>query len=346
MSRRLAINKTWDGKPSVAAPYKAVFSINAMTGDVVVNIDAPFFNDPPPPIEPGKYKKLHEYEVVEIFLAAYPADDDDAAFSPYIEIQVGPHGHYNLAFFLQEGDFQNMDTSLTLEQPPVPKVNNKTGRWSVEVGVPSFFLPEPVCGDDLSITWMVNAYAIHGIGEQREYLAHSPVPGVNPNFHQLRRFVPLVLFETMETRQTIDRSSMAIERIRQSSIAGGYQYSPSTGAAMGLASAAGQTHDLTRRLLQDVADTPGGLKGVVGEDEGDNSSGINLLLPRIINYFSYTYAYALLFARTLLKCVVCFCAQMRVKVLHLLFFVQTSKATQKPMTIPICKKLLLGKLKR
>lgn len=273
MSRKLTIAKTWDGKPAVAAPYKVSFSINAMTGDVVVNIDAPYFDDPRPPGEPGKYSRLHEYEVVEIFLAAYPSEDDSASLKPYLEVQVGPHGHYNLYFFLEEADFANRDASLELDKLPTPKINSKSGRWSVEVAIPSFFLPEPVCGDDLSVTWMVNAYAIHGVGERREYLAHSPVPGVSPNFHQLATFVPLVLFETLETRQTIDRTSMASERVRASSVAGGYMHSPSTAAAMGLAAGAGRPHeDLTSRLMSDVLKSPGGLKGA-GLQDGDEDGG-------------------------------------------------------------------------
>jgi hypothetical protein len=283
MPRRLAINKQWNGKPAVASPYRVSFSISAMTGDVVIHIDAPFFNDPPPPGEPGKYHKLYNFEVVEVFLAAYPGEDDQPAFSPYLEVQVGPHGHYNLVFFLKEADFPNMDNSLELEKLPTPQINAKSGRWTAEVAVPAFFLPEPVCGDDLSVTWMANAYAIHGTGDRREYLAHSPVPGTEPNFHQLGAFVPVVLFESLETRMTIDRShSMATERIRASSMAGYGGPSPSAAAAMGLAAGAHGGQDLSSRLMGDVLRSQGGLKGAgIGEGEGDEdgaSSGA-LLFP-------------------------------------------------------------------
>lgn len=273
------MNKTWDGRPSVASPYKISFVINATTGDIVLEVDAPYFNDPPPPGEPGKCLKVYDYEVVEVFIAAYPSDDDESAqYSPYLEVQIGPHGHYNLVFFLQEADFKNMDTSIELDRPPTAKINPKTGRWTAEIAIPSFFLPEPVCGDDLSITWMMNAYAMHGQGEQREHIAYSPVPGSKPNFHQLRHFCPLVLFETLETRMTIDRRiSMASEKIRQSSMAG---YSPvpggGLGAAMGLAAGAGAggAGDLTNRLMADVAKS-GGMKGGYAEDDEDDASSGN-----------------------------------------------------------------------
>lgn len=270
MARRYAISKTWDGQETSTAPYKVGFVINAMTGDIVLEIDAPYFDDPRPPTEPGKCQGLHNYEVVEVFLAAYPNDDDAAQYSPYLEVQIGPHGHYNLIFFLQEADFKNMDTSIELERAPTVRINKTTGRWKAEVAVPSFFLPEPACGDDLSVTWMMNSYAIHGIDDSREYLAHTPVPGKVPNFHQLNYFVPLVLFETLETRMTIDRSnSMATEKIRMSSMAG---YS------MGLAAGAGGGGgDVTSRLIADVMRGGGGGSGkgpAIYEDEGDDSSGI------------------------------------------------------------------------
>jgi hypothetical protein len=36
----------------------------------------------------------------------------------------------------------------------------------------------------------VNAYAIHGRGEERRYLAAFAVPGERPDFHQLTAFGP------------------------------------------------------------------------------------------------------------------------------------------------------------
>lgn len=280
-ARKFLMGKTWDGRPTTTSPYKISFVINAITGDIVLTIDAPYFNDPRPPGEPGKCLKLYNFEVVEIFIAAYPNDDDtQAQYSPYLEVQIGPHGHYNLVFFLQEADFGNMDTSIELDRPPTAQINPKTGRWTAEIAIPSFFLPEPVCGDDLSITWMMNAYAMHGVGEEREHIAYSAVPGSKPNFHQLRYFCPLVLFETLETRMTIDRSnSMASEKIRQSSMAG-YMTSAGPGAAMGLAAGAGGKHggDLTNRLMADVMKS-GGMKGPHAEDdEDDASSGSNISL--------------------------------------------------------------------
>ncbi|KAJ1416685.1 hypothetical protein B484DRAFT_401096 [Ochromonadaceae sp. CCMP2298] len=224
MSKKVKIAATWDGKPitSSAVAWTINFVISSETGDLMVLVDAPFFDDPAPPQGPGKYALTYEYEVVEVMVAAYPTGN---GYNPYLELQIGPHGHYNIIFFLAEGDHAGADSGSDLDTRPSTKIDRETMRWSAEVAVPSFFLPEPVCGDDLSIAWMMNCYAMHGgagsagsVGSvksagkagthhgPREYLAHAPVPGAVPNFHQLACFVPLVLYETLEQRMTVDRS--------------------------------------------------------------------------------------------------------------------------------------------
>ncbi len=39
----------------------------------------------------------------------------------------------------------------------------------------------------------VNAYAIHGVGAARRYLAWAPSEGEGPDFHRLEAFRPAVL---------------------------------------------------------------------------------------------------------------------------------------------------------
>ena len=57
------------------------------------------------------------------------------------------------------------------------------GRWRGEARVPARLVPAGVS------RW--NAYALHGLGAARRYLAHAPVPGDAPDFHRLGCFVPL-----------------------------------------------------------------------------------------------------------------------------------------------------------
>lgn len=220
MSETLTIAKTWDGVKSTSPDYFVTISISSSTGDVQVNIDAPYFNDPKPPSPPGKIDDLFNYEVVEVFFSSYPSGF--VQDTPYLELEVGPHGHYFMSFFFREGDWQTQDNSIELDVPPKIMINKATKRWTCEVLIPPFYLPEPLCGDDLSVSWRVNCFAIHGVDEDRNYLACYPVPGPSPNFHQLSSFQPICLMETMETRTKVDRSlSIANDKSRQQPGGGG-----------------------------------------------------------------------------------------------------------------------------
>jgi hypothetical protein len=213
MSEIVTIRKLWNGQPSVHS-YYITLSISSSTGDIVIQVDAPFFDDKKPDAAPGKIEDLHLFEVVELFFSGIPYDLENDIDSPYLEIEIGPHGHYFLAFFMKEADFGNADTSIALEIPPKVSIDRNSGRWKAEMMVPFYLLPEPTCGEDLSVSWNFNAYAQHGASENREYLAFAPVPGEIPNFHQLHCFQHIELYETMEVRSNIDRTqSIANEKL-------------------------------------------------------------------------------------------------------------------------------------
>ena len=205
MTESITINKTWHGEPSVHN-YFINLSISSSSGDIVIQIDAPFFNDPKPDQPPGRVSDLYNYEVVELFFSGIPYDMGAEVDCPYLEIEIGPYSHYLLAFFLREGDFENVDTSLQLENIPNISIDFAQNRWKAEVMIPFYMLPEPSCGEDLSVSWNFNAYAIHGNTSHREFLAYSPVPGDAPNFHQLQYFQHIELYETVEIRTNVNRS--------------------------------------------------------------------------------------------------------------------------------------------
>jgi hypothetical protein len=214
MAFRADLTRNWNGSPAASPPYFVELSLSSSTGDMIISIDAPFFNDNPPPVAPCRYDELSDFEVVEIFISGMP-NPHDPSFNPYIEIEVGPHGHYFIIFFLNEADWDTQDNTIMLDNPPIPIINRDTGRWTSNVHIPSYLLPEPLCGDDLSCTWMVNTFAIHGSEPQRDYLAYAAVPGKEPNFHQLGSFVKMSLFETVEIRRNVDRSiSVAKDLLR------------------------------------------------------------------------------------------------------------------------------------
>jgi hypothetical protein len=202
----LSFSNLWNGEPTSIPPYIISLNISTKTGDVLIHVDAPFMDDVPPEAAPGRLENLYEYEVVELFVSGTHSDSN----SPYLEIQVGPHGHYMLIFFMKEADWANQDPTLDLDQPPKIVIDHAAKRWSAEVIVPSYLLPEPECGADLSVSWNVNAFAAFDSGEKRQLLACYPVPGDVPNFHQLKYMKPIKLHETDEVRGLVDRGRISI----------------------------------------------------------------------------------------------------------------------------------------
>ena len=165
---RLNITRNWDGTP--ASPNdisEIVFSLKAEK--IVINVEAPFYDDPPPSGPAGEKDGLWNFEVVELFLLGRGGR--------YLEIEIGPHGH-----------------SLILALHSVRRVSGRRSplhcttringnRWQ---GVMTLS-PEA----ELLPFTHVNAYTIHGQGPHRRYLAASPVPGERPDFHQPARFIAL-----------------------------------------------------------------------------------------------------------------------------------------------------------
>lgn len=205
----LSFSAFWNGKPSTFPRYEIRFGISPQSGDVVVNVNAPFQNDPPPSGAPGRLENLQEFEVVQLFLCS-------RVTGTYLNLQIGPYGHYMLTFFMKEADWETQDPTLDLDQPPRIAVDFEAGRWTASLAIPSFYLPEPEC-DELSITWTVNACASFGQGDARTYLSWCPLTGSEPNFHQLRCFRTVKLSESMDVR-TVRLQSVAV---RMNSVAPG-----------------------------------------------------------------------------------------------------------------------------
>ena len=161
------IDQLWNGER--AEPEECVRIGAALDGDrLVVTLDAPYHADPIPSAPPGRCDRLWEFEVVEFFLVG--------AQGGYLELEVGPHGHW-LAYRL------DAPRSVIAPDVPVELERRLDGeRWRARATVATEGLGLPPAG------W--NAFAIHGQGQQRRYLAASPVPGPAPDFHQPERFPP------------------------------------------------------------------------------------------------------------------------------------------------------------
>lgn len=161
----LPITSTWDGAP--AAPSEIATVTLAWSDHALrVSIDAPFHGDPAPDAAPGSLWGLWEHEVVELFVLG--TDDH------YTELELGPHGHHLL---LRLEGCRNV---VERELPVQAEWLRRQDRWGVVAVLPTAVLPPR--------PWRVNAYAIHGTGAARRYLAWAPVPGDQPDFHRLGCF--------------------------------------------------------------------------------------------------------------------------------------------------------------
>lgn len=170
----LSIDRTWDGAP---LPTREVATVEVLLdgGDLVVRVDAPFHDDPPPPRQPGPTPGLWEFEVIELFIAG-PGSDERV---PYLEIEMAPGGHY-LALRLE-----GVRRVVVQGMPLALRATVDGGRWRAEARAPGAWLPPA--------PWRAAAFAIHGVGQERRHLASVPLPGARPDFHQPGRFPPLVL---------------------------------------------------------------------------------------------------------------------------------------------------------
>jgi hypothetical protein len=219
MAQTIQFGSAWDGKAStIPSPYYAEFTLSATNGDLQVNFDSPFFGDPAPPFEKGKVEGLHDYEVVELFISGFPYGSDEKDV-PYLEIQLGPHGHYFISFFMREADWAGQDTSIEFIDPPIIDIMYTTKRWKAGIKIPSYYLPEPICGENYSVQWRINLCAIHALEINnnnnqvltREYISYVNFPpSTTPNFHQLKYFTPIILYETLEVRSLVDRTKSIV----------------------------------------------------------------------------------------------------------------------------------------
>lgn len=163
---RIEIVRDWRGAAAPAEEH--AFVEIALDGGVLeVVVDARYHGDPAPATAPGSTERLWEHEVVELFLLGER--------ERYVEVELGPHGHY---LVLRLGGARHV-----VERPsPIDYVAHiREPRWSGRARLA--LVPEPLLA--------ANAYAMHGAGAARRYLAAHPVPGHVPDFHRLDCFRPI-----------------------------------------------------------------------------------------------------------------------------------------------------------
>jgi hypothetical protein len=167
----LRVDRAWSGEP-LAPEHHAELRLAAGDG-LLLTVDAPFHGDPPPPGPPGSTPELWEHEVVELFVAGEgPADEVE-----YLEVELSPHGHH---LVLRLAGVRKV-VAAGLELDFGASIDG--GRWRGEARFPRTWLPPP--------PHRAAAFALHGEGAARRYLASISLPGPRPDFHQPHRF-PLV----------------------------------------------------------------------------------------------------------------------------------------------------------
>lgn len=176
-SVQLQIQTTWDGEP-VESP--TLIKLTKENGGLGVEVEAKFWNDPTNPggKEEQPFFRLWDYEVVELFLLNNEGQ--------YTEIELGPWGQH-IVLLLNKG--KDLRHSL----PIAYSANRSTYRWTGKAVIDKDYLPPNIT--------KLNAYAIHGSGENRVYEALYPAPkGAHkaPSFHRLEYFKPVDLSQIVE----------------------------------------------------------------------------------------------------------------------------------------------------
>ena len=165
----IVIQKRWDGHLIPEQEWVRL-SLKRHRSGLQILVDAPFYGDPKPVLEPGPTPGLWEYEVVELFVL-----HDGAADSPrYTEVELGPHGHH---LVLCLDGVRQVVSQLHPLQYSVQSAAGETRRWRGVALVPHALLPPP--------PWRCNATAIHGVDSARAFLSWTPLPGDGPDFHRL-----------------------------------------------------------------------------------------------------------------------------------------------------------------
>jgi len=170
----LEIATTWHGDPLEPAE-QAVVRVVLEDGAIAVTVAAPFVADPAPLVARGRTERLWEHEVVEVFFA-----ESATRGSRYLELELGPHGHWLAFGFASYRALTVSDIAVTFEASIVGT------RWAGQAHIAA-----PEVARAVAAIGAMNAYAIRGVGAARRYMAAWPAPNgayPGPDFHRTEYF--------------------------------------------------------------------------------------------------------------------------------------------------------------
>ena len=113
---RLTIDQTWDGK-SIPQHQQSVVVCSLSEDKLNISVDAPFYDQDPPPEPPGRLDGLWNYEVVECFLVG-----DSGR---YLELEFGPYGHWLGLVLVEPRQRLRDDVEIKVESLE----RRESGRW-------------------------------------------------------------------------------------------------------------------------------------------------------------------------------------------------------------------------
>lgn len=171
---KFTIEHRWNSQPITDhRPVEITLSPTNDKEHLLIEINAPFFNDPAPKSSspPGPYPELWNYEVVELFFLS-------SSSNHYLELEFSPHGHYLVLLLTDRRKMLKQLLPLPFYQVEFPSKDCWIGR----AHIPRSLFPAHVD--------RFNAYAIHGENDQRTYESLYPASGKHEqaDFHRLEYF--------------------------------------------------------------------------------------------------------------------------------------------------------------
>ncbi len=161
----LEIENAWDGAAVVDYSSSRV-ELRLTEHGLNLHFSGPLMGDPAPAEPPGRLWGLWKHEVLECFIVGPDSD--------YLEVEVGPHGHFLIL---------RLHGVRTIVNDAVPaRLQWHTtvgGVWSVSVVIGYEYLPP--------LPWKMNAFAMYGDAPRR-FLASTPVSGDGPDFHRISQY--------------------------------------------------------------------------------------------------------------------------------------------------------------
>ncbi len=159
----LRADRLWNGSNCPDDRLWTNVFVSQIREGLLVRVEAPMLHDQKVPDAPmgSRVEGLWEYDVVELFLVG-PGHT-------YLEIELGAGGHFLVLGF---DSIRHRSNAFEQFAPMIRFERTGEKLWKSSLTIPWKMVPENLRA--------LNAFAIMG----GEFLAFSPLPGKEPNYHQ------------------------------------------------------------------------------------------------------------------------------------------------------------------